>query len=436
MKKLFIFLFTILSLSSFAQTTVRMSATATGTDTYSTTFNPTVSVFNQSTIYVLPFTNANTSGTVTIDPDAGGSGSAIAIKGADGNDLDVGAIVAGGVYEFKFNGTVLRMLGAWEQGTGAVTSVFSRTGAVTAATSDYDAVQIDNTPAGNLAATNAQAAHDELDTEKENYTKSINTFTADHTLALTDIDAIVSMNLTGTANNVTFPPNASVAIPIGSRGTIKQNGTGVTTIVAGAGVTVTPPAGGNLVAPAQGVAFDWLKTGTNTFDLYNGNAPGILSKVDDTNVTLTLGGDPTLALLKAVSVTVGWSGLLATARGGTGADNTTQTYTPTLTNSANITASTARQCTYSRNNNVVTVSGQFDIDPTTTLTLTTLGLSLPVASNFSTAFQAGGTASATTVADGSMGIFSDSTNDRVTIQYICTDVTNHTMTFSFTYQIL
>ncbi len=42
-----------------------------------------------------------------------------------------------------------------------------------------------------------------------------------------------------------------------------------------------------------------------------------LSKTDDTNVTLTLGGTPTTALLRAASMTLGWTGLLSKARGGT-----------------------------------------------------------------------------------------------------------------------
>jgi hypothetical protein len=54
-------------------------------------------------------------------------------------------------------------------GTGAVFSVFGRTGAVVAATSDYDASQIDNTPAGTIAATDVQAAINELDAEKASY---------------------------------------------------------------------------------------------------------------------------------------------------------------------------------------------------------------------------------------------------------------------------
>jgi hypothetical protein len=43
-----------------------------------------------------------------------------------------------------------------------------------------------------------------------------------------------------------------------------------------------------------------------------------LSKVDDTNVTLTLGGSPGTAVLHATSITVGWSGVLSVARGGIG----------------------------------------------------------------------------------------------------------------------
>jgi hypothetical protein len=46
-----------------------------------------------------------------------------------------------------------------------------------------------------------------------------------------------------------------------------------------------------------------------------GNA---LTDVDDTNVTLTLGGSPSTALVNAASLTLGWTGTLAVARGGTG----------------------------------------------------------------------------------------------------------------------
>ena len=46
--------------------------------------------------------------------------------------------------------------------------------------------------------------------------------------------------------------------------------------------------------------------------------PAALTKTNDTNVTLTLGGTPATALLEAVSLTLGWTGILAIGRGGTG----------------------------------------------------------------------------------------------------------------------
>jgi hypothetical protein len=47
--------------------------------------------------------------------------------------------------------------------------------------------------------------------------------------------------------------------------------------------------------------------------------PAALTRVDDTNVTLTLGGTPATALLQATSLTLGWTGTLSIARGGTAA---------------------------------------------------------------------------------------------------------------------
>jgi hypothetical protein len=45
--------------------------------------------------------------------------------------------------------------------------------------------------------------------------------------------------------------------------------------------------------------------------------PSALSKTDDTNVTLTLGGTPLTSLLQSVSLTLGWTGILSIVRGGT-----------------------------------------------------------------------------------------------------------------------
>lgn len=52
-----------------------------------------------------------------------------------------------------------------------------------------------------------------------------------------------------------------------------------------------------------------------TSDISSGAA---LTKTNDTNVTLTLGGSPTTALVNAASLTLGWTGQLSPSRGGTG----------------------------------------------------------------------------------------------------------------------
>lgn len=77
--------------------------------------------------------------------------------------------------------------------------------------------------------------------------------------------------------------------------------------------------------------------------------PSALTKVNDTNVTLTLGGTPTTALLESVSITAGWTGTLADGRiasastwnnkvtsltAGTGITIGGTTTVPTVTNSA------------------------------------------------------------------------------------------------------
>jgi hypothetical protein len=58
--------------------------------------------------------------------------------------------------------------------------------------------------------------------------------------------------------------------------------------------------------------------GSNWTSLMPYTAGEALTRVNDTNVTLTLGGTPLTALLKATSLTLGWTGQLAASRGGTG----------------------------------------------------------------------------------------------------------------------
>lgn len=115
---------------------------------------------------------------------------------------------------------------------------------------------------------------------------------------------------------------------------------------------------------------------------------------------------------------------------------TSGTYTPTLTNVANLDASTAFATGYYRIGDRVTVFGRFDADATAAAsTSTQLGLSLPVASNFATSIQLSGTA----VADGSTldaAVRADATNDRADFVWLSNATANRTFRFHFTYQVI
>lgn len=54
-------------------------------------------------------------------------------------------------------------------------------------------------------------------------------------------------------------------------------------------------------------------------------APAALTRTDDTNVTATLGGAASTALVNAASITLGWTGTLAPVRGGMGLDTSGST---------------------------------------------------------------------------------------------------------------
>lgn len=116
-------------------------------------------------------------------------------------------------------------------------------------------------------------------------------------------------------------------------------------------------------------------------------------------------------------------------------DTASGTYTPTLTNTTNISASTARLATYMRVGQTVTVSGQLEIDPTAAGAVL-LGISLPIASAFTTAYQLGGVGSSMAIANESYGIEADPTNDRASMKNIAVSTANRVVAYTFTYQLL
>lgn len=110
------------------------------------------------------------------------------------------------------------------------------------------------------------------------------------------------------------------------------------------------------------------------------------------------------------------------------------TYTPTLTNVANLDSSTAYLCHYLRVGSEVTVAGLVDVNPTAAAD-TRLGISLPIASNFANLQDCAGTASNFTIQQ-QAGIGADVANDRAELRFLANDTNDRSMTFHFTYRII
>jgi hypothetical protein len=110
-------------------------------------------------------------------------------------------------------------------------------------------------------------------------------------------------------------------------------------------------------------------------------------------------------------------------------------YTPTLTNTTNVAASTAYTLYWSLNGTKLTIWGEVDIDPTSASTLTVLGISLPTgfAICFSSTNDLAGTAAddLNTVAR----IRADTTNNRAELRMTPTDVSNRRFSIHFTVHI-
>lgn len=111
------------------------------------------------------------------------------------------------------------------------------------------------------------------------------------------------------------------------------------------------------------------------------------------------------------------------------------TYTATLTAVTNVQASTPYQMQWMRVGNVVTVSGQIDIDPTASAA-TQLGVSLPIASDFTLATNCAGAAAGDGTANTTGMVSSDFTNNRAQIDVNPPGTGNVPYYVHFTYLIL
>ena len=112
------------------------------------------------------------------------------------------------------------------------------------------------------------------------------------------------------------------------------------------------------------------------------------------------------------------------------------TWIPTLSNVANLSASSAYVGQWMRVGATVTASGKVNVDPTLTATATALGMSLPVASNFALAEDCGGVAFASAIAAQGAAIRGDATNNRAEMAWVSADVTAQDMYFNFSYRVI
>lgn len=113
------------------------------------------------------------------------------------------------------------------------------------------------------------------------------------------------------------------------------------------------------------------------------------------------------------------------------------TYTPTITNGANVDSSSAQVCSWMRVGNVVAVSGRVDVDPTVAAsTLTAIGVSLPIASALAGSGQLGGGGVVGTNPFIPLGVVADLANDRATLNFYSTTTGSVGIIFNLLYLVV
>jgi hypothetical protein len=225
------------------------------------------------------------------------------------------------------------------QTAGSVTSVFGRSGDVTAANGDYTASNITNIAAGSIAATDVQAAVNELDSEK--MAKSANlsdvssvvtarsnllpsyTGNGNKVLSLNsgETDVEWTTNGAGTVTSVDLTAGTGISVsggPITSSGNITVTNTAPDQTVAltgGTGISVTgtypsftvtnssPSLGGDVVGPASATDNAVVRFDSTTGKLIQNSGVSISDANLLTTTALTVNDNTTLGSSNADTVT-------------------------------------------------------------------------------------------------------------------------------------
>ena len=175
---------------------------------------------------------------------------------------------------------------------------------------------------------------------------------------------------------------------------------------------------------------------------------GVVTTADTSgNLDLQSGGTTIVALTStgaAVTGTLSASGKVTATTAGIDVPTSnlgmvnSGTYTPSLTNGTNMAASTAYPLQYLRVGNTVVVGGFVGIDATSAGSDTSMRMSLPISSNFTTSTDAGGSGSApctgSTANDGWV-FYSNSATDDIQIDGRAMEAAARNLFFTFVYQI-
>jgi fibronectin-binding autotransporter adhesin len=259
--------------------------------------------------------NASTN-TPALADNSGIAGDMYAVSAAGTQNLGSGNISYTAGDFVIHNGTI------WQKApSGAsVTSIFSRTGAVTAQSGDYNASQITSTATGNIAAVNVQAALTELDTEKlgslNGLTTNSQTFANDTNITITSTG---STHTLGWSGQLAVSRGGTGASSFTTNGVVYGNGTGALQ------VSAAGTAGQVLIADGSGVP---------TFISFNGDAT-----VDSTGL-VTIGSN---AIALGTDTTGSYVASLGTLTGISTTGNSGEGSTPSLSVLYGSTANTAVQ---------------------------------------------------------------------------------------------
>ena len=184
-------------------------------------------------------------------------------------------------------------------------------------------------------------------------------------------------------------------------------------------LTATEPAAPNLKIPCAIVLRKNANTGQIFVRMHNGYR---LQDIHDVYAPSPADGD----VLVWEAVNKRWEP--STLNGSNGP------FTPTITNGTNVAASTARLCRMIMMGNIVFCSGHMTIDPTAAAQ-TDWYMSLPIPSNFTSAYDASGTFTSLSGTGITGIIFADAVNDRLKFDGVATLLPAQDIGFSAAYTI-